>query len=234
VDGCVFRNIDDAVFCNPSTRGVLVRWSRFTDEVRGYDMYCNGADLTMLGCKMNTSQEEHNVRASEVGFHNLLLVENDFTNTHGKESLTFRHGENAYVARNSFHRGWVRFGPGPRGDHRPLTADELKEKHVSHVIFECNQIDDRSYLHLNEGADDVTVRNNDFLVDPEHVGVFVEGPSLRQIRFQNNRRILVAGPTPKPFMRTDALAPGDMTEEGTQTIERPQSPPKPANSDRNS
>ena len=112
---CTFRNIDDAIFCTQLTRNLLVQTCTFTDEVRACDVWVGGANLALLGNKMATSQHEHNCRANEIGFYNLLVYDNDITATNGKETLTFRIGQDLYAAHNAFH-GWVRIGPGPQGN----------------------------------------------------------------------------------------------------------------------
>ncbi|MDB5293045.1 MAG: hypothetical protein JWL69_4286 [Phycisphaerales bacterium] len=215
--GCTFRNVDDAIFCTSLTRGVLVQWCKFTSEVRGCGVWCDGSNVILLGNKFATSQQEHNVRSSQTGFYNLLVVENDFTSTEGKETLTFRNGQDLYAIHNAFHKGWVRTGPGPRGDNRPMNAIELKKGHVDHVVLEANGLYDGAWFQINEGSSDVTVRYNRVDSDGKSPPVHVEGPSLKDIRVEDNYRVLNGTPTNKPFVRANQVGPEDFKERGSRT-----------------
>jgi hypothetical protein len=215
--GCTFRNIDDAVFGTSLTRGVLVQWCDFTNEVRGCDVWCDGCDVVLLGNKFATSEQEHNVRSSQTGFYNLLVVENDFTSTEGKETLTFRNGEDLYAMHNAFHKGWVRTGSGPRGDHRAMTPIELLKGHVAHVVLEANRLMDGAWFQINEGSSDVLVRYNRVDSEGKDVPVHVEGPNLKDIRVEDNYRVLKGTPTNKPFVRANQIAPDDLKEHGSRT-----------------
>lgn len=211
---CTFRNIDECMFCTGATRGLLAQWCTITPEVRTYGIWLDGSDVVVLGSTFRDSQEEHNIRTSQVGFHDLLLYQDDFTNTHGKETVTFRVGENAYISHCAFHN-WVKFGPGPRKD-RPMTPEELRTKHASHIIFTNNRLDNKAWLNIDEGASDVLIRYNKIDQDTVGVPLRAQGPSLKDIRVIDNIRNLTAGPTPKPFIRQWQTDPGNIVEKGTK------------------
>ncbi len=198
LDHCTFRNVDDAIFCTPMTKGLLVQDCTFTTEVRSCDVWCGGNGLALVGNTMLTSQREHNCRQSSTGFCNLMLYGNDMTAEHGKETLTFRDGQDLYASRNIF-KGWVRVGPGPRADHRPITPEELKKTFVKYAILEHNAFLSGAYMQINEGSSEVALRANRFDVDAEHVPVRAQGLSLVNIVLEDNYRVLKAGPTEKPF-----------------------------------
>ncbi|HZL36312.1 MAG TPA: hypothetical protein VFC78_13420 [Tepidisphaeraceae bacterium] len=214
--GCEFHNVDDAIFCTDHTRGVLVQWSVFTNEVRSCDVWCYGRNVVLLGNKMATSQQEHNVRSSAVGFTNLLLYQNDLTSTQGKETLTFRVGQDLYASHNAFHKGWIRTGPGPRPD-RAMTARELATAFVSHVVLIDNALTEGAWLQINEGSSDVTARYNRFDSSEKTVPVHLDGPSLKDIRVEENYRVLKGTPTQKPFVRADRIEKGDLKTRGNRT-----------------
>jgi hypothetical protein len=216
-DRCNFRNVDDAIFCTAITHGLLVQGCNFTDEVRSCDVWAGGADLSLLGNTMATSQHEHNCRQSYPGFYNMLVYDNDMHATHGKETLTFREGQDLYAAHNAFH-GWLRLGPGPRGDHRPMSAEELKKAFVRYVVLEKNAfLGPVAVIQINEGTSDVIVRYNRIDVDAVAVPVRAQGPSLHDIVLQDNYRVLTAGPNNKPFYRGWTTGPQDIVDHGSTT-----------------
>ena len=214
---CTFRNIDECMFCTGSTQGLLAQWCTITPEVRTYGIWLDGSDVVVLGSTFRDSQEEHNIRTSQVGFHNLLLYQDDFTNTHGKETVTIRVGENAYISHCAFHN-WVKFGPGPRGK-QPMTQEELRTKHASHLVFTNNRIDNKAWLNIDEGTSDLLIRYNKIDQDTVGVPLRAQGPSLKDIRVEDNIRNLTAGPTPKPFIRQWQTEPGNIVEKGTRDVE---------------
>ncbi len=214
---CTFRNIDVCMFCNGSSRGLLVQWCTITPEVRTYGIWLDGSDVVVLGSTFRDSQEEHNIRADEVGFHNLLLYQDDFTNTHGKETFTFRVGENAYISHCAFHN-WVRLGPTPRKD-LPMTPEELRTRHASHIVFTNNRLDGKAWLNIDEGASDVLIRYNKIDQDAVGVPLRAQGPNLKDIRVIDNIRNLTAGPTAKPFIRQWQTEPGNIVEKGTRDVQ---------------
>jgi hypothetical protein len=216
LDHCTFRNVDDAVFCTAITHGLLVQDCTFTDEVRSCDVWAGGTGLCLIGNTMATSQREHNCRQSSPNFFNMLVYGNKMTATHGKETLTFRSGQDLYASHNTF-KGWVRVGPGPRGDKRPMNAEELRKQLVRYAILEHNEFLDGAYMQINEGSSDVILANNRFDVDVEHVPVRAQGPSLARIILENNYRVLKSGPTEKPFFRGWTTGPQDVVEKGTTT-----------------
>lgn len=216
VISCEFHNLDDAIFGDQNTRGLLVQNCKFTNEVRSCDVWCYGGDYILLGNTMATSEQEHNVRSSAIGFTNLLLFQNDLTSTQGKETLTFRVGQDLYAAHNSFHKGWIRTGPGPRPD-RAMTAAELRTAFVKHVVLIDNALTDGAWFQINEGSSDVTIKHNRIDCDEKHVPVRLDGPSLKDIRVEDNYRVLKGVPTPKPFVRADRIEPGDLKTHGNKT-----------------
>ena len=190
-----------------------MQWCTITPDVRSCGIWLDGKDVVVLGSNFQDSQEEHPIRSSQVGFHNLLLFETEFANTHGKETVTIRVGDNVYISHCAFHN-WVKFGPGPRQD-RPMTPIELKTKHANHIVFTNNRVDNKAWINIDEGIDDLTIRYNK--IDQDTVGVPLrgQGPDLRNIRVEGNIRNLTAGPTPKPFIREFEVEPGSITETGT-------------------
>jgi len=214
---CIFRNLDDCFFCTAATYGLLVQWCTITPDVRAYGVWLDGKDIVVLGSTFQDSQEEHPIRTSQVGFHNLLLYQSDFTNTHGKETVTIRVGENVYISHCAFHN-WVKFGPGRRKD-RPETPLELRTKHANHIVFTNNRVDNRAWITMDEGIDDLTIRYNKIDQDTDRVPLQVQGPDLRNIRVEDNIRNLTAGPTPKPFIHESEVQPGTITETGTKTVD---------------
>jgi len=211
---CTFRNLDDAIFCTPLTRGILVQYCHFTDETRSCGVWADGSNIVLLGNHMATSQREHNVRQSHPGFYNMLVFDNDMVASHGKETLTFRLGQDLYAAQNAFH-GWVRVGPGPRADHRAMTPEELRKAFVRYVVIERNAFTGQAWLQINEGTSEVMVRCNRIDVDNQGVPVRLQGPSLSNIVLEDNYRVLTAGPTKKPFYRGWTTGPNDVLERGT-------------------
>ena len=212
--GCTFRNLDDDLFCTPLTRGLLAQWCKFTDETRSCDFWLDGTDVTVLGCTMATSQREHNMRSASPLFYNLLLHDSDLTATHGKETLTFRGGQDCYASCNRFHTGWVRTGPGPHSDHRPFTADELRKAFARHIVFDRNAFVDGSFLGVNEGTFDITAKYNRFDIDHQSVAVHVQGPSVKDFILEENYRVLTEGPSPKPIMRVYDEQESEIIERG--------------------
>lgn len=211
VDQCTFRNLDDDVFCTAMTRGVLVRWSTFTDETRSCDVWLDGGDVTILGNRMGTSQREHNIRCSTPRFSNLLVDYNDLTNAHGKETLTFRSGNDCYAAHNTFH-GWVRVGPGPHSDGSVMGPEELARNFCRHCVIEKNAFMSGGWLQVNEGTTDVLIRGNRFDVDQKSVAIHVQGPSVKEFHAEYNYRVLTEGRSPKPMIRAWKSVPGDVDE----------------------
>jgi hypothetical protein len=217
LENCTFHNFDDAVFCTPLSRGILIQSCQFTDEVRACDVWADGSNLVLLGNKMGTSQREHNLRQSHPAFYNLLVYGNDMAAQHGKETLTFRDGQDLYASHNTF-RGWLRAGPGPHSDHRPMTPAELAKAFVRFVVIEDNAfVGNFAWVQINEGASHVIVRGNRIDVDNQGVPVHVQGPSVSDIVIEDNCRVLTAGPTQKPFVRAWDIGPEVYIERGTTT-----------------
>jgi hypothetical protein len=214
---CKFRNFDDAIFCTPMTRGLLVQWCTFTDEIRGYGMWVDGCNLAFLGNKMATSQREHNIRSNGLNFYNLLVYDNDMTATHGKETLTFRVGQDLYAAHNAFH-GWVRVGPADRGDVKALPSAVQARYHATHAVIERNAFLGGAILQINEHTSDLTVRYNRIDVDAQSVPVHIQGPGCNGLVIENNYRVLTAGPTQKPYVRAMESSPGDYLERNNLTL----------------
>ncbi len=214
---CEFHNYDDGVFCTPMTRGVLIQWCKFSDDMRSCDLWVDGTDLVVLGNTMLTSQREHNIRSTYPHFYNLLVYDNDITATHNKETLTFRCGQDLYAARNIFRTGWVRTGPGPRGDNRPMTPDEVSKAYARHVVIDRNAFLEGSWMQVNESSSDITVRYNRFDDDRKGCPVHVAGPSINQLLVDENYRVLTNGPTPKPFIRALQIEANNVVERGTTT-----------------
>ena len=213
---CTFRNFDDAIFCTRMTRGLLVQWCTFTDEIRGYGLWCDGCNLAFLGNKMATSQREHNIRSNELNFYNLLVYDNDLTASHGKETLTFRVGQDLYAAHNAFH-GWVRVGPADRGAVAPLPPDVHRRYHAAHAVVERNAFLGGSILQINENTSDLTVRYNRIDVDAKNVPVHIQGPGCNGVLIENNYRVLTAGPTQKPYVRAIDSSPTDFIDRNNST-----------------
>jgi hypothetical protein len=217
LDHCAFRNVDDAIFCTTVTRGLLVQNCKFTNEVRSCDVWAGGADLVLLGNTMATSEHEHNCRQSYPGFYNMLVYENEMHATHGKETLTFRLGQDLYASHNLFD-GWLRLGPGPRGDHRPMSPEELQRAFVRYVVIERNAFIGRAAtIQINEGTSEAIIRYNRLDTDSVGVPIRAQGPSLHDIVLDGNYRVLTAGANDKPIFRGWGIGPNDIIEKNSST-----------------
>ncbi|MDB5329350.1 MAG: hypothetical protein JWP03_501, partial [Phycisphaerales bacterium] len=102
-------------------------------------------------------------------------------------------------------------------DHRAMTPIELLKGHVAHVVLEANRLMDGAWFQINEGSSDVLVRYNRVDSEGKDVPVHVEGPNLKDIRVEDNYRVLKGTPTNKPFVRANQIAPDDLKEHGSRT-----------------
>ena len=89
VRNCTFRNVDDALHCNPQASGLVVVNCNFTNELRGCAIYTDAMpEIVVLGMTAVGSVCEHIIRLE--GAVNVLIHGGDFNNHDGKETIAIR------------------------------------------------------------------------------------------------------------------------------------------------
>jgi hypothetical protein len=159
-----FLNIADAVNANADPRGLLVVDNVTSDaeSIRGYFVWAEGSDITIVGNKVANSTREHIVRVS--GADRVLIAQNDFTNSTNKVSgdktpkgvLTIQKGSYVYASRNKITDGPIAVGPLGDGDGLRHPEDRF-----NWAVIEDNEFASTRF-QIHHGASHVMVRNNVF------------------------------------------------------------------------
>ncbi|HWE96497.1 MAG TPA: hypothetical protein VG269_21220 [Tepidisphaeraceae bacterium] len=184
VRNCTFRNVDDAVHCQPQAQGLLVVGCTFTQELRSCALFFDAMqDAVALGNNAAGSQNEHIARFE--GAHNVLLHGNDFANHDGKETVTIRIGDCIAVMNNTL-RAWACISEG-----QPTPA-----VHCHDVLLANNHFaglrPGGAWLQIDPNCNTITIDSNTFDVDAQQMCVAIQGPCTG-ITLTNNRQSPVPG-----------------------------------------
>ncbi|HEX8916594.1 MAG TPA: PKD domain-containing protein, partial [Humisphaera sp.] len=154
---CLFRNLTDAMNTEMKPTGVMVQGCIFTDEIRGYGVYCNGQDFAIVGNLMGQSRQEHMIRATEPGVTRILVAYNDLRRTNMiKGSLELRMASWFTVACNYFNGGTCRIGPQEQDKGQYPNWKEIK---CEWGVVQDNRLDDL-FINVRLGTNHMIVRNN--------------------------------------------------------------------------
>ncbi|MDB5353607.1 MAG: hypothetical protein JWN24_60 [Phycisphaerales bacterium] len=214
VRNCTFRNVDDAVHCQPQAQGLVVIGCTFTQELRSCGIFFDAMhDAVALGNTAAGSQNEHIARFE--GAHNVLLHSNDFANHDGKESVTIRIGDCVALTHNTL-RAWTQVSEGVV---QPTTL------YCHDVLLADNHFaglrPNGTWLQINPGCKDVHIDSNTFDVDAQQVCVAIQGPCTG-ITLTANRQSLLPGTTTAKSL-VHAFGTPQYSEVGTTTAPAPPS-----------
>jgi hypothetical protein len=153
---CSFRNLTDGVNAEFRPNGLLVQDCRFSDEIRGYGIYSNGADHAYVGNRMGHPRQEHHIRATEPGTTRLLVAYNELSRRNMfKGGIELRHANWFYVAANHLTSGTLRVGPQEQDKSTP-NWQAIK---CEWGVVQDNRLDGL-FLNVRLGTYHVTFRNN--------------------------------------------------------------------------
>ena len=174
-----FLNVDNAVVANMSPTGLLVQGNAAPLEggVRGYFVWGQGEQITVLGNTAVNSTREHIVRASS-GVRGVTVAGNDFSNLdrrdgadagdHAKGTIVIQHGSHAYVSGN---RVTGPAGVGPLGDGDGLI---VRDSRFDTAVWEGNLHRQGSTVFFEHGSQHVDFRGNVLRADGR-TALLVEG-----------------------------------------------------------
>jgi PKD repeat protein len=153
-----FLNLGYDVNLNAGPDGVMVEnnTSPATTGLRGYFVWAQGSDLTILGNTAVNSTTQHIVRVG--GADRMLIAYNNFANVnvYNKDTITVQIGQYAYIAHNTLLQGSTNIGPT---DASGLVNDPAQQAaSFAWAVFEDNTI--YVPLTIQAGASDVAVRGN--------------------------------------------------------------------------
>ena len=111
VVGCTFGYVQYDINGSPSPLGLTVEnnSSPINGALKGYFIWDQGSDTTVLGNYVNGSQNEHVFRS--VNSSELLIDGNNFSNFDGKGCIEVHVGGNAWIDGNTINGGDIRTGP---------------------------------------------------------------------------------------------------------------------------
>jgi len=161
VRDCTFLNIDDAINENGNPTGVLVQSNRapLVTGLRGYMVWGQGAQDTIIGNYAANSTREHIVRLVDVNEVN--VQDNNFTNLNrqavdsndfSKGCIEVHRGEYDWVVGNIISDGDIRVGPlGLWG--------EAASSNTSYCVIEDNQLTD-TFIYVQTGTHHAMIADN--------------------------------------------------------------------------
>jgi hypothetical protein len=143
---------------NAAPDGVMMEnnTSPTTTGLRGYFVWAQGSDLTILGNTAVNSTTQHIVRVG--GAERMLIAYNNFANVnvYSKDTITVQIGEYAYIAHNTLLQGSTNIGPT---DASGLVTDPAQQA----ASFFWAVVEDNTLyvpLTIQAGASEVAVRGN--------------------------------------------------------------------------
>ncbi|HET6249919.1 MAG TPA: hypothetical protein VFE47_19675 [Tepidisphaeraceae bacterium] len=208
VRNCNFRNVDDALHCEPQARGLVAIDCTFTDELRSCAAYLDAMqNVTLLGLKAAGSVCEHIIRLE--GAQNVLVSGCDIDNKDGKETIAIRMGTNVSIAGNTL-RAWARISEGTAA---------APSVYCKNILFATNHFaglrPDGPWLQINPGSQKVLIDANTFDVDATQVAIAVQAP-VTALTLTNNELSRVNGATSSRALVDPFGNPG-FVETGTTT-----------------
>ncbi len=152
VRDCTFLNVDDAINENGVPTGVLIQDNNapLMTGLRGYFVWGQGSEQTIVGNNVVNSNNEHIVRM--VYWTDVTIEGNTFANHDGKGCIEMHAGSYGYVAQNNCTGGDIRVGPlGEWGE--PVTDS------TSWCVITDNQLTD-TFIYAQSGSDHIMIENN--------------------------------------------------------------------------
>lgn len=163
---CEFRRVGDAINANGRPRGLLILDNTaplVSFGIKGYFLWMEGSDLTILGNTVANVWREHVLRGG-FGVDHVLIAHNDFTNLDrqsqgdkldwAKGCIVAQDGSYIYIANNTTRDGGI--GAGPLGGDDGLSHRSARTRFV---VIENNQCINKE-ISIAHGAEHVMIRNN--------------------------------------------------------------------------
>lgn len=162
VRDCRFLNVDDAINASGRPNGLLVadNVAPLETGLRGYFVWLQNSDTTIVGNRVANSTREHIVRSSSEQTQRVLIAHNHFTNAArkedpddiGKTTINLRACQYGYAARNELAGGPVAMGP---------SLDQPVNYLADSIVIEANRFNKNS-LQIYPNTRRLFVRNNTF------------------------------------------------------------------------
>ena len=177
VRDCTFLNLDDAINENKNPAGTLVEDNNapLDTGVRGYFVWVQGSEQTIVGNTVVNSTREHCIRMSD--WTEVTVFDNTLANLNrqsvdpsdfSKGCIELHQGSYGYVTDNNVTDGDIRTGPlGLWGEN---TSDT-----TSDCVIEDNQLTD-TFVFVQGGSSDIMISNN-VLHSDSSAAIVVAGPN---------------------------------------------------------